>query len=69
MAVTRDRKAQIPAQRIRLIFPTEKAAIPQDRHDFPDKAGELGGMAEMDVEAVQRPALEPALDFIGDRFD
>lgn len=59
MPVRRYRKPQIAAQRFRFIVPAEKATLLQDGNDLIDKAGELGGMAEVDVE-TQSPAVAVA---------
>ena len=61
----RDRQAEVRAQRVAFIIGAEQTACLEDGHHFGDEAGELRGMAEMDVEPVERPPFEPALKFVG----
>ena len=49
------------------IVAAKQSAFLQDRHHLVREAPELAGVAGMDIQPVERPALEPAADLVSHR--
>src|SRR5690349_8610524 len=61
-AVVRHRQAQVAAQGGGLVLGADDAALLQDRDDLGAESAPLAGVADADVETVERAGLEPLLD-------
>src|SRR5580658_3058366 len=67
VAVLRDRQAEVAAQGGGLVLGAHDAALLQDRDDLLAEAAPLAGVVDEEAEPVERTAVEPLLDPVGDR--